>query len=470
MSSASGAGAVERLARDQAVVEDDVGGGDQLERARGQQPGIAGARADEVDGPRRHLASPGASSVAGARRRACARPRSRPERLGVVALARRSRTHAEPSGSPTNAARARRRRPRRARRPACGSSRRARRTSARSARRRPCDGVVIERRSASRVGSSSARASSASAPWPAAGTKLVERRGAVVAARPSRSSPAARQHDRVALALGELAQPRVDVAAQLDDLEVRARRAQLGRRAAATRCRRARPRPASSSDGAPHEHVARVRALGDARRSRARPPARPARPWPSAPRRRPRRRSSARSSSATQRDLSPPGAPRSPAVDDLDQLRRRRARRPPSRACASASALPRVPMPQRHRARAGAARAPRRRLVGLRRLGRRRRRSSSPNSSRSQLHARVGAPVARSLQPQRRLVQQPVARPRAPSPRRARGRARTATPSCRRSRPAPARRCRRRARAARRPSAAPRASRASRRSAGSPPR
>ncbi len=46
------AGAVERPRRDQPVVEDRVGAGDQLQRARRHQPRVAGPRADQVDDPR----------------------------------------------------------------------------------------------------------------------------------------------------------------------------------------------------------------------------------------------------------------------------------------------------------------------------------------------------------------------------------------------------------------------------------
>ena len=54
---------VQQLGADQAVVHDDVGRPEQLEPARGDEPGIAGAAADEVHGPRllpdvRHHAGP----------------------------------------------------------------------------------------------------------------------------------------------------------------------------------------------------------------------------------------------------------------------------------------------------------------------------------------------------------------------------------------------------------------------------
>jgi hypothetical protein len=44
-----GAGTVERPSRDEPVVEDGVGRGDELERATGHEPGIPGSRADQVD-------------------------------------------------------------------------------------------------------------------------------------------------------------------------------------------------------------------------------------------------------------------------------------------------------------------------------------------------------------------------------------------------------------------------------------
>ena len=89
---------LERLRRDQAVVEDDVGRGDQLDRADGQQPRVAGPGADQVDGHATRLPpSPRrASSSPGARRRASAARAPRRRLPGSS-----SATHAEPSGSPT---------------------------------------------------------------------------------------------------------------------------------------------------------------------------------------------------------------------------------------------------------------------------------------------------------------------------------------------------------------------------------
>ena len=110
------AGAVERAGRDQAVVEDHVGGRDQLERARRHQPGIAGAGADEIGD-----AGPGAAAepvrVAHERTSASqARERSRISPAPAASIrsasaapsapgwsgspATRSRTQAVPSGSP----------------------------------------------------------------------------------------------------------------------------------------------------------------------------------------------------------------------------------------------------------------------------------------------------------------------------------------------------------------------------------
>ena len=126
--------------------------------------------------------------------------------------------------------------------------------------------------------------------------------------------PGGGEHERVDLARGELAQPRVDVAAQLDDLEVGPHgeqlRAPAQRAGADARALAAAP----SSDGARRtSDVARVRARAATPTSaRARPPARPARPWPSAPRGRSRPPAAPASSAPTQRDLSP--TPRAPVA------------------------------------------------------------------------------------------------------------------------------------------------------------
>ncbi len=101
---------LERLLRDQAVVEDDVGRGDQLDRADRQQPRVAGPGADQVHGrsDRARLAARVARVVrAHAIASACAnRPPApaasmRRASSSPSAPGSSSATHAEPSGSPT---------------------------------------------------------------------------------------------------------------------------------------------------------------------------------------------------------------------------------------------------------------------------------------------------------------------------------------------------------------------------------
>ena len=159
-----------------------------------------------------------------------------------------------------------------------------------------------------------------------------------------------RQQGRVGHALVELAQPRLDIAAQRHDGEVGPQPLHHRLRGAATRCRPTAPR-GSSRDGrrlAADEGVARVLALQERREHQARPAARSACPWTNAPRGRSRRRASASSISLVNRPLPPASASgrswmRSPLVRidlDLDPLRRRsRAPRPAPRApCAPAPA------------------------------------------------------------------------------------------------------------------------------------
>ena len=106
MTTASSRDSPQRLDRDEPVVEHDVGAAQQLERPRGEQPRIARAGADEVDRPGPHATSASArrstSPPPAASTRSAA---SAPERLGLggAGPSSRSRTHAEPSGSPANA-------------------------------------------------------------------------------------------------------------------------------------------------------------------------------------------------------------------------------------------------------------------------------------------------------------------------------------------------------------------------------
>ena len=101
-------------------------------------------------------------------------------------------------------------------------------------------------------------------PGPGAGTIASASIGVPSPARPSRSRPGLREHDRVEVALREPPQPRVDVAAQLAHVEVRSQREQRG---AAAQARRAHHRALGQVRRAtPRRRARRVR-----RRARARP-------------------------------------------------------------------------------------------------------------------------------------------------------------------------------------------------------
>ena len=322
-SSRVGARVVERLGRDQPVVEDDVGAARCSSSARAvSRPGIARAR-------RRR-----GTTVAGAQR-----PRLRAARAAAAA-ATRSAPRRAPRGpcavdarrAPTRAV-GQRRRTRAAQRPrrrACAwaptgvsQSRRARATSARSA---PARASPARRRSPRRGPRASPVAGlERRRPGPAAGTSSVQQRADLVVAARGASQPGGGEHDRVALAVGELAQPRVDVAAQLDDLEVGAQRAAAARGGAATPCRRGRPSASASSERAPHSASRASARGGTAASSRPSGSCGRARPWPSARRGRSRRAAARARARATQRALSAAvAAPRSPRRHD-----RRRARASP---------------------------------------------------------------------------------------------------------------------------------------------
>ena len=93
----------EGLGRDQAVVEDHVGVRDQLDGAHGEQPGVAGSRADEM-----HRAGHRAASASAWRSRSAApaasirRASSRPDASGSSPAGTSSSSHCDPSGSPAN--------------------------------------------------------------------------------------------------------------------------------------------------------------------------------------------------------------------------------------------------------------------------------------------------------------------------------------------------------------------------------
>ena len=147
------------------------------------------------------------------RRRCAARPTRRPRRRSARA-------------APTR---------RGARRPARGSRRRSSRRSARSGSTRRRVSAWSARATSS---SSPARTCSASAPWAASGSITSGSSAqADLVREPEPVEPAGREHDRVEPALAQLAQARVDVAAQRLDRERRLEREQLRRAGARTRCR-----------------------------------------------------------------------------------------------------------------------------------------------------------------------------------------------------------------------------------------
>ena len=267
-SSASRAHAGQRLGRDEPVVQDHVGAGQQLERARREQPGVAGPGADEVGDARSraHVARSRTSSAPAASRR-CAT--SAPERLGVVA-GQLVAQPGEPSARPTNARRRQRaavgglgvRADRRVavglQRPderALGAQRRAasaRRPSARAARRCVVAGAGLER---------------PASPWPAAGTIAcsVEHAGHAVVAAPGAAARRAPGRSR-------RSRPRPAGAGACRRCRAARRPRGPSRRARSWAARRRllvptrAPRGSASSEAAPHRASrgsARARGRGD---------------------------------------------------------------------------------------------------------------------------------------------------------------------------------------------------------------
>ena len=277
------------------------------------RPGSPGPGADEVDAcPARRSSSARTSSAPAARRRradlARRAPRGRCPRTLVAhprrAVGRRRRTPAARAVAVAVD------RVGADRRVAVGVAARGRARARRPARARPRSVTARRPRGPRRRRPAPA---ARARPGPAAGTRSVERAGRLgAAAEPLQ--PGGGEHDRVEVAVGEPAQPRVDVAAQLDDLEVVAQRQQLRARGAASSCRRARRRPARRARGAA-QRVARVGPRRRPRRCRC-PSAqlRRGRPWPSARRGRLAARAAPRSISRTQRSLSPRARSRSPDV------------------------------------------------------------------------------------------------------------------------------------------------------------
>ena len=298
--------------------------------------------------------------------------------------------------------------------------------------------VTARRRSRGRV---AGRASSASAPWPAARHERSLEHAADSASRPSRLSPAA-------ASTSASTSPAASLRSRVSTLPRSSTTSRSGRAgAAAGRARRsdavptrapAAARPATRAD----QHVERVLArrrgdeLGARRRSspgtslaectaRSISPASSARSSSLDPARLVPR---ARSGVARGRDRDEPSSPPSTRGDRRAPARAR-AR---SRACRSAACV-----------NAAAAGARRRRPLGARPSSRRR--SSRPNSSRRTCRRRVAAaPASGALQAQRRLVQQPLHDRARDGSTRARSRVGQRPPSGRRSRRAPGRRSRRR--------------------------
>ena len=146
------------------------------------------------------------------------------------------------AGRPRCAAAARRPRARRTRRPA-RCSRRPAPPPAPAPPRAARGGTAWS--SAATSCSSPARTCTASAPWPASGTNSCgSNRNAIRSLQPEPDQPGGGQHDRVGLAVVQLAQPGVDVARAAARPRGRAAARAAGRRGAPTTCRRAR-RPAS---------------------------------------------------------------------------------------------------------------------------------------------------------------------------------------------------------------------------------
>ena len=426
----AGPRAGERLRRDQAVVEDHVGARDQLERAHREQAGVAGPGAHEVGGHR-----PSTSSAPAARS-ATARPRRRAPRARRPPARRAPRPL--PSCAPANAVRNSR-----AVGARVGADGRLA-VGAQRAHERPLGqqrALGVRRRARRRrAAPRRARVVSARQPWPGAGTSSSI--GAPSAAAPEAREPGRGEHDRVGVAGGELAQARVDVAAQLHDLEVGPQRAQL-RGAAQRRGPDARALGQRGEAGGAAERVARVGARGHRGDARCRRAARRARPWRSGWRSRCARRAARRRARATQRSLSAGAAP----AGGRRSSRSRRARARPAAARRLAG------LGQRQRAAPGAdPHAPRRRLAGgpprprprASRAARRRARTARARAASAR-----GALLGAALQADRRLVQQAL-HDRAGDGLDAREVARPSRPpSAPRSRPGPGRRSPSRARAAR---------------------
>ena len=328
--------AVERRRRDQAVVEDHVRARRSARaRARSAARGRRGPRrrgrrarpplrAPQLPTARQLLAPARSSSPAPARRAAARRtaPAERLRQLHGSAAASSSRGPGRAVGQADP--RAQFRQLARPAGTACAPERRvaARRPARARARARPAGrrtsaaSVIAARRPRARARRRRAPPARA-CPGPGAGHEALRVEHAADLGLAAQALQAgAREHDRVAGArrVGELAQARVDVAAQRDHLEVLARGPQLRQPPHAARAH-ARRRARARRGGGAAQHVLGGRPRAARRAARGPRRARRARPWRSAPRGRSRPASSASSSSVDPaRLVAVAGAPRSPPV------------------------------------------------------------------------------------------------------------------------------------------------------------
>ena len=216
-----------------------------------EQARVAGAGADEVDG---HCSAAASAAQELAPRQQRARP-PRPSARGSRRLAR-SRTQAEPSGRPGEAAHARPS-PSVARRRRVAAAPSARDRGALGAQRRVRRGMVGGRR---RVRRRAARAPcSASTPWPGAGHERVERARAGRRG-PSRSRPAAASTSASTSPAASLRRRVSTLPRSSTHVQVGRARPAAARAGAARWCRRARPRGTASSEAAPTSASRGVRA------------------------------------------------------------------------------------------------------------------------------------------------------------------------------------------------------------------
>ena len=395
-------------------MEDHVGGGDQLQRARRHQPRVAGAGADQVDDPGgvRSSPPPRRARISRAPAASIRSASASPSAAGCSGSpATRSRTHSRAVGQAGVAADhelVARRRARR-RRPACRSSPRAPATAARSA-----------------VSSTSApRRSSAPPPRRAVGVvrarlerqaALAGRRGHLRRGRTRNaiSSVAAEPPSPAAASTIPSSRRRRACARRVSTLPRSSTISRSGRSASSCERRRRLAVPTRAPSG-PRRASPRRRSNASAGSSRPGTPT-SASPSGSSPGRSLARVDGEVDLAVEQRALDPADEAR--LVADVAvggarprPSRRRRARRRRRSAWASARALPRVPSRSSLTGRGRAARA------ALAEVARPRRRGASSGSvagveteqlaQRRDLLVGVGL-LGGALQPQRRLVQEPA--------------------------------------------------------------